>query len=513
MIGSVLNARYRILGKLGEGGMGEVYLAEHTNLGRKEALKILQPSMAADPLFVSRFRREARAANRAQHPNIVGVYDFGQLPDGRFYLAMEHVRGERLDAVLKRSGPMPVPRALGILGQIAEAVDHAHSRGVLHRDLKPTNLILVEHRGQPDFVKILDFGIAKIISPEYAESIGLTRQGEIFGTPEYMAPELCHGIGTDPRTDIYAIGCIAFELVVGEPPFRGAPLDLLHAHATAAPDRPSARRPDRRVPAALDAVILTCLEKEPARRYASGRELRAALAEVPGFPGKAPGASPRTRSRRGLQALVDVPPAEALTGEVAIIEPIDEARTTPIHVDEARAQYQEVMHELAEVLLDLGQDDLQLVIGVANVQELLDDLTRNDAEMVDLEKRASDLEQAARDREAALRFSLGELVFERSQAESRGARPGDDMALRIVELERRLERLAKDSAREDTAATDRAIALAAAKADLEERIAALYRALDPIVVDAASRRAQDPRVARLATRLTTARRILIGTGG
>ena len=133
MIGTTLDGRYRILRKLGEGGMGEVYLAEHVNLGRKEALKIIQSSLAGDEQFVARFRREARAMNRLQHPNIVGVHDFGRLPDGRFYLSMEYAEGQRLDAVLRNVGALPVSRALPILGQLAEALGHAHSRGVVHR--------------------------------------------------------------------------------------------------------------------------------------------------------------------------------------------------------------------------------------------------------------------------------------------------------------------------------------------------------------------------------------------
>ncbi|MBI5481290.1 MAG: serine/threonine protein kinase, partial [Deltaproteobacteria bacterium] len=191
MIGTVLDGRYRILKKLGEGGMGEVYLAEHRALGRQEALKILQAELATEREFVSRFRREARATNRVQHPNIIGVYDFGQVPDGRFYLTMEYAEGERLDALLRRVGPLPVSRALGILVQLADAVGHAHGAGVVHRDLKPENMILVEHRGRPDVLKVLDFGIAKIVAPDAPEDddppessrTALTNAGTVVGTP------------------------------------------------------------------------------------------------------------------------------------------------------------------------------------------------------------------------------------------------------------------------------------------------------------------------------------------
>ena len=143
MTGTILHDRWRILSDLGKGGMGEVFLAEHIKLGRKEALKILKPSLAADTQFVARFRREARAVNRLRHPNIIAIYDFGQLPDGRFYLAMEYAEGLSVERLLKRDDHFETPRALGVLGQLAYAVHHAHSRGVLYRDLKLDNLILV----------------------------------------------------------------------------------------------------------------------------------------------------------------------------------------------------------------------------------------------------------------------------------------------------------------------------------------------------------------------------------
>src|SRR5688500_10491590 len=168
--------------------MGEVYLVEHLGLARKEALKILRSTMDDSPSLVTRFRREARATNRLQHPNIVAIHDFGRLPDGRFYIATEYAEGDSLDRVIARIGVFPVARAVPILIQLADAIDHAHSRGVIHRDLKPANLMLYERRGG-DQLKVLDFGVAKIIAPDDVDSILATGQGEIFGTPAYMAPE------------------------------------------------------------------------------------------------------------------------------------------------------------------------------------------------------------------------------------------------------------------------------------------------------------------------------------
>jgi serine/threonine-protein kinase len=282
VIGTLLNDRWRILSRLGRGGMGEVYLAEHVALGRMEAIKLLMPFLAENPQFVSRFRREARAVNRLRHPNIVSLFEFGQLPDDRFYLAMEYAEGESLHQLLKRCELVPVPRALHLLGQLAYAVHHAHSRGVVHRDLKPQNLIVCDSEVGSDVLKVLDFGMAKIVAHDHDESVALSTGEFVYGTPNYLAPERLRGVGNDPRTDIYAIGCIAFELVIGAPPFVGFPKEVVAAHLTEAPDPPSAWRPDLAIPTELDAVILRCLAKKPDDRYQSAADLYAALHKVPG---------------------------------------------------------------------------------------------------------------------------------------------------------------------------------------------------------------------------------------
>src|SRR5690606_8391229 len=191
--------------------------------------------------------------------------------DGSFYISMEYVNGASLSAILREDVLVEAPRAVPLLCQLAAAVEHAHARGVLHRDLKPGNLMVVEMRGAEDLLKVLDFGIAKIISPGYAESIAVSQEGIVFGTPFYMAPEHLESQVTDPRSDIYAMGCIAYELLTGEPPFTGAVHEVMHAHAMAEPIPPSKRTPS--VPSALDDVILRCLAKRPEDRYQSAGEL------------------------------------------------------------------------------------------------------------------------------------------------------------------------------------------------------------------------------------------------
>ncbi len=266
--------------------MGEVYLANHEVMGRPEALKILLPALAVESEFVRRFRREARALNRLQHPNIVSVYDSGQLPDGRLYLATEYVDGVRLDELVRSTGELlPIWRVLHILVQLADAVDHAHHCGVIHRDLKLSNLIVVGEPGPAEVLKILDFGIAKIIAQDYEESQVVSREGVVFGTPTYLAPEVWRGEATNPSLDIYAAGCIGYKLLTGQPPFRGSRMELMHAHLTKQPVRPSERCPAAGIPDELDALILRCLEKKPARRFDRGLSLRAALERVPGYRG------------------------------------------------------------------------------------------------------------------------------------------------------------------------------------------------------------------------------------
>ena len=283
MIGELVHDRWRILSALGRGGMGDVYLAENVALGRKEALKIIKPSLAADPQFVSRFRREARAINRLRHPNIIAVHDFGRLSDDRFYMALEYAEGQSVHELLGRNDHFAVPRALHVLGQLAYAVHHAHSRGVVHRDLKPDNLILV---GEDETLKVLDFGIAKIVDPEHADSIAVSTGNLVYGTARYLSPERAAGIGNDPRSDLYSIGILAFELVVGGPPFTGSAEEVVRAHLTHVPERPSAWRPSLAIPKELDAVVLRCLEKKPERRFQTAAELYAALHRVPGFPAR-----------------------------------------------------------------------------------------------------------------------------------------------------------------------------------------------------------------------------------
>src|SRR5678816_3412767 len=209
LIGRVLSERYRIIRKIGEGGMGAVYQAEHALIEKKIALKILFQDLTRRPDLIARFLQEAKSASRIGHENVIDISDFGQSPEGLVFIAMEYLDGQDLGKMLKKGGPMFWERARPILMQITKGLRAAHGNGIIHRDMKPENVYLIQREGRPDFVKVLDFGIAKIVNDD-AGGPALTQTGMIFGTPEYMSPEQAQGSPPDHRVDIYAVGCIMY---------------------------------------------------------------------------------------------------------------------------------------------------------------------------------------------------------------------------------------------------------------------------------------------------------------
>jgi len=271
----LLENRYRILSKLGQGGMGTVYVAEHVALGKRVAVKILKEEVSRDPAMAKRFEQEAVAASRIGQENIVDVTDFGRTPEGSLYFVMEYLEGRTLADLIQRERVLPVSRACNILAQICEAIEAAHARGIVHRDLKPHNVVLLDRPGRPDFVKVLDFGISKMGWRQEP----ITEQGAILGTPEYMAPEQASGESVDPRTDVYAIGVIAYELLTGTLPFRGDhSVATMLKHINEAVEPPRKRRPDLGIPEELEAAIMRALSKKPDDRQPTVTQLRLAVA-------------------------------------------------------------------------------------------------------------------------------------------------------------------------------------------------------------------------------------------
>jgi serine/threonine-protein kinase len=275
LIGRTVGGRYRLISRLGSGGMSSVYLARHITIDRLMAIKTLRRDLALDPVQRDRFVREARAVNRINHENIVEITDFGESDDGMVYLVMEYVPGETLLKSMA-AGPFSALRALDIAEQIAGALARAHQMGIVHRDLKPENILLLQKRGRADFVKLLDFGIAKIM-----DAPSLTGSQQIFGTPGYIAPEYIQSTHIDGRADLYSLGVILYEMVTGALPFDYEyPGDLLVKHVTEAPIPPRVRFDT--VDPAMEALVLRCLRKSPQERFRDAFHFLAELAATRG---------------------------------------------------------------------------------------------------------------------------------------------------------------------------------------------------------------------------------------
>lgn len=296
--GTTLVGRYKVERRLGEGGMGTVYLVQHTGIRKRVALKLLRAEFMAQPDVLARFEREAMAAAAIDHPNVAAATDFGRTEDGRFFLVLEYVEGRELRAVLDQSGPLPLGRALFIARQIASALARAHEVGIAHRDLKPENIMLIQRDGHGDFVKVLDFGLAQVprrITEDQQEdrqedrkdeaavsqASKLTKVGDIFGTPAYMSPEQSVGEKTDIRTDLYSLGIILFEMLAGARPFKGKSLlVLIQHHLITPPPLIREHNPAVKVPGEVDALVQRLLAKELVARIQQPQDVIAEIDRI-----------------------------------------------------------------------------------------------------------------------------------------------------------------------------------------------------------------------------------------
>jgi serine/threonine-protein kinase len=276
-LGRVVDKRYRVLGRLGAGGMGVVYRVEHLHLGKTAAMKVLTPDGAARPEMVRRFRTEAQAVSKLDHPNIVQTFDFGEC-DGALYLVMEYINGEDLAAVIRREGPWSFSRAGRLFVQVCAGLVEAHEAGIVHRDLKPENLMVVKRRDGSEHVKVLDFGLAKLrerAADSASQHGGASTAGQVIGTPYYMAPEQVRGELLDARADLYSVGATLYRVLTGVPPFDApSPMSILAKHLTDEVVPPRARAPDRMLPLDADRIVLRAMQKVAADRYASALEMR-----------------------------------------------------------------------------------------------------------------------------------------------------------------------------------------------------------------------------------------------
>ncbi len=268
---------YVIEKELGSGGMGKVFVARHALICRPTAIKVLSTPEGGDPVAgVIRFEREVQLSASLTHPNTITIFDFGRTVDNTFYYAMEYLEGLDLQRIVEQFGPLPAERVVYLLRQVCGSLGEAHARGIIHRDIKPSNLFVTERGGLQDFVKVLDFGLARNVKD--VGDAGVTKAGMVFGTPRYIAPESIAGQQqTDARSDLYNVGGVAYWMLTGRPLFAGSSsIDLIIDHAKTIPEPPSSVT-ELSIPAALDAIVMKCLEKDPDDRYQTAEELAAAL--------------------------------------------------------------------------------------------------------------------------------------------------------------------------------------------------------------------------------------------
>jgi serine/threonine protein kinase len=318
LVGTTLDGRYLIEKVLGEGGMGLVYKAKHVVLGKSLAIKVLKPEVSQDPQVMERFKREAQSATSIGSPHIIDISDFGALPSGATYFVMEFLDGPSLKAVMEGDRPEGSPgqpmengRILHVGIQLCDALGAAHERGIVHRDLKPDNIHLVKQGNDPDFVKVLDFGIAKVAGGADKK---LTQAGQVFGTPHYMSPEQCSGREVDRRTDIYAVGVMLYEMATGSVPFDADNLmGILTKHVYEQPIPPRELPPPVDVPPGLEAVILKCLAKAPEHRYQTMADLKADLFMV--WQGSTPGVIAENLARQAGDPSFASHPGQSYPGQ------------------------------------------------------------------------------------------------------------------------------------------------------------------------------------------------------
>lgn len=319
----LLSGQFRVLEKVGTGGMGSVYKAEQPAMNRMVAIKILHPKLAGRKDLTSRFRREARAMSQLTHPNTVKVFMYGELEDdGSLYIVMEMLEGRNLNQTVRKEGPMQAERAIPILIQVCGALQEAHDLGIVHRDLKPENIFLSKQGGINDYPKVLDFGLAKVTERQMQPgSVILTQEGMVFGTPEFMSPEQAQGKTLDARSDIYSLAVILYEVLTGKLPFTArTPMEYIQKHVTDPIIPLSERVPDRKFPKGLDEVLAKALQKQPDNRYQTAGEFGEALRAFGGAAAKAlpaVGPAPSTPGTELKAASQRVPQSAAVGGPSA----------------------------------------------------------------------------------------------------------------------------------------------------------------------------------------------------
>jgi len=340
-LGRRLIEQYVLVEKIGEGGMGAVYQAEHALIEKKIALKILFQDLTRRPDLIARFLQEAKSASRIGHENVIDISDFGQSPEGLVFIAMEYLDGQDLGRALKKTGAMDWVRTRPILMQIAKGLRAAHGNGIIHRDMKPENVYLIQKEGRPDFVKVLDFGIAKIVTEDAGSGPALTQTGMIFGTPEYMSPEQAQGHPPDHRVDIYAVGCIMYHMLTGSVPFTADNfMGILTKHLLEPVVPPRKRRPDLDIMPDVEAICMKALEKDRDKRFPDMDAFYRALGAAGGMPFEpsqvfVPPRPPKASLKYPTLATVNAEERESRTAIAVSSGTFEDER--PVRLDEAAA--------------------------------------------------------------------------------------------------------------------------------------------------------------------------------
>jgi serine/threonine protein kinase len=347
LIGQTLDRKYKINSLLGEGGMGCVYRGEHVHLKRPCAIKVVSRHHTADPVALKRFQLEAEAASILKHPNIIEIYDFGITEDDLAYIVMEFLPGESLDDVLERHRYLHYEQAILVFFQVCDALAHAHSRKVLHRDLKPGNIMVFNSEGGDLQVKLVDFGIAKLLPGTGRSVEKLTQTGEVFGSPMYMSPEQCMGQSLDFRSDIYALGCVLYQTLTGKLPFVGDNfVQVVVQHIQELPPSFAEVSPDIAIPDELERITFKCLAKDRAQRFDSVLDLRKCLVEI----------YTSRQFKNTMQATGKMSPEDAgnLAAEpdVEVSEPLSEADLLS-RIEQLEEQYGKKCHQLISPLRNL----------------------------------------------------------------------------------------------------------------------------------------------------------------
>ena len=424
MLGHAIGGNYVVTQKIGAGGFGTVYRARHEVLGRDVAIKFLNPDLAVDPTNRSRFLREAKAANRIDHEHIIDITDYGETDDGLVYLVMELLEGKPLSAELGKS-PISLTRAVEITTQIASALARAHELDVIHRDIKPDNIYLVDGMGRRDYVKLLDFGLAHMKG-----ELRLTATGAVFGTPEYMAPEQARGAPLTASADLYAVGCVLFQMLTGSLPFSGTTPDLILKHMRE--PAPLASSKARGIPEALDQLVHKLMEKDPKKRHRDAHHLCEDLRKIAeSLPSNSARASGANRA----------PGSKAASGEVPAVSAPAESKTLVRESTRAPAgpQLPASWDDRLRFFHDLAKR-AHGPVPPAWLTEAIDELGRciADARLVEKDLSAVGGTTSAREQEVRnVRLRLGRAIDELSRDESRAAGEIDDLFRQLAEARQR----------------------------------------------------------------------------